>query len=268
MAPTLETLDHCHRAQSYGWPFETLDVFLTGKNALDKAGLAAKLGGKARGGWCFELNEWLALALEGAGFTVRRLLARNVWAPDRPRTHQITLVEVEGALWTADAGFGAQTPREPLKLEEGYERVQDGLPYRVRQSPPGALAEPEAWFVQSRYQGAWKDLYRFTLETASAADFAVGNHYHLTHPASTFADARVVTVPVPGGRRTLVDRTLKTWRTTLDGEVLDQERALTTRGEYADTLAGAFGLTLGGAAIDRLWNLEPSVSRGSRPLPF
>ena len=120
MLPTLKTLETLHRDHSYGWPFETFEVFLTGRNSLDRAGLVEKLSGQRRGGWCFELNEWLALALSDAGFAIRRLMARNAWVPDRPRTHQITLVEVEGQVWTADAGFGAQTPREPMLLEDGF----------------------------------------------------------------------------------------------------------------------------------------------------
>jgi len=268
MAPSLDRLVELHRRHSYGWSFETFDVFLTGTNDLSPAGLTRKLGAR-RGGWCFELNEWLALALEGEGFPVRRLMARNVYAPHRPRTHQISLVEVDGQLWTADAGFGAQTPREPMKLEHGYERIQDGLPYRAVAVPgePGPLGEPPAWVVQSRHQGEWKPLYRFTLETASAADFQVGNHYHLTNPHSSFADARVATRPVPGGRKTLVDHGLKTYETGLDGEVLVAEETIVSRSAYARVLEDLLGIVVSGPGIDRLWNREPSVSRGSAALP-
>lgn len=269
MEPTLPLLETLHRNHSFGWVFESLDVFLSGRNALDQPSLEAKLGDRRRGGWCFELNEWLALALEGAGFPVRRLLARTAVAPGRPRTHQITLVKVGGQAWTADAGFGAQTPREPMLLEDGYERVQDGLPYRMEKRGPGGPSlwdEPDWWVLRCRSEGGWKDLYTFTLESAPAADFALGNHFHLTHPQSSFADARIVTRPVPGGRLTLVDRDLKTWQTGSDGEVLVSVETLPDRSAYADALAGRFGLELSGEAIDRLWNLEPSVSRGNRPL--
>lgn len=267
--PDLSTLEALHHDHSFGLTFETLDVFLSGTNALDKEGLAAKLGRRTRGGWCYELNEWLALDLEAAGFRVRRLLARNAWVSGKPRTHQIGLVAVGDQAWTADAGFGAQTPRQPMLLEDGYERVQDGLPYRMELRPdggPGAWDEPAHWVLRCRSEGQWRDLYAFTLETAPPQDLALGNHFHLTNPTSSFADARVVTRPIPGGRLTLVDRILKTWQTSPDGERLVAEETLATRGSYGDVLFERFGLVLSGAAIDRLWNLEPSVSRGSLPL--
>jgi N-hydroxyarylamine O-acetyltransferase len=258
-----------HHDHSFGWAFENLDVFLSGRNALDPVSLRDKLGARKRGGWCYELNEWLALALMEKGFPARRLLARNLTLSDHPRTHQITLVEAGGELWTADAGCSAKTPRSPMRLEDGFESIQDGLPYRMahlKHPGIGPLVEPGAWVLQMRSHGAWKDLYAFTLESATAADLCVGNHFHLTNPSSHFADARIVSRPSPGGRMTLVDRVLKTWRNTLEGEVLDEERHLETIQAYGETLARCFGLDLPGAAIDRLFALEPSISRGNTPL--
>ena len=268
MAATLSRLEDLHRSHSFTWPFETFDVFLSGTNRLDRAGLEAKLAPGNRGGWCFELNEWLALKLEDEGFRVRRLLARNVRVPDRPRTHQIVLVEAEGELWIADAGFAAQTLREPMKLEAGYERVQDGLPYRLdrRQGASGTMAEPESWVLQVIHEGTWKDTYRFTLETATAEDFALGNHYHLTHPGSSFVDQRVAAMPIEGGRISLADNVFKTFRNTKQGEVLVSQDTLSDRNTYRDLLADQFGVRLDPPALARLWDRRPSVSQGTPPL--
>ena len=269
MRPTLSVLENIHSSHAFGWTFENFDVFLTGRNGLDRPSLTAKLGPGTRGGWCFELNEWLALALEDAGFTVRRLMARSLMAPDRPRTHQICLVQVGDKVWTADAGFGAQTPRGPMKLEDGFEASPDGLTYRMLHRPargPEPFGEPDHWVLTCRWDGDWKDLYQFTLESATPADFATGNHFHLTSPASTFAETRMATKPVPGGRLTLADHTLKHWRNTPAGEVLEDQQTLETKTQYAEVLAGQFGLALENKAIDRLWTLEPSVSRGNNPL--
>ena len=269
MDSPLPLLRQIHRAHAYGWSFENLDVFLSGRNGLDKDSLTAKLGPKTRGGWCFELNEWLALALEGADFKVRRLMARSVFAPDRPRTHQISLVQIGDEVWTADAGFGAQTPRGPMKLEDGFEDNPDGLGYRMEHRPavgPAPFGEPDHWVLSMRWEGGWKALYRFTLESATAADFATGNHYHLTSPGSSFADSRIATKPIPGGRITLADHTLKHWRNTPAGEVLDDQQTLEAKTRYADVLFQRFGLGLEERAVDRLWSLEPSVSRGNPPL--
>jgi N-hydroxyarylamine O-acetyltransferase len=267
MAPTLSQLESLHRAHSFTWAFETFDVFLSGTNRLDRAGLEAKFRPGNRGGWCFELNEWLALRLEDEGFRVRRLLARNVRVPDRPRTHQIVLVEAGGDLWIADAGFAAQTLREPMKLEPGYERIQDGLPYRLdRRAASGSLAEPESWVLQVMQGGEWRDTYRFTLETATAEDFGLGNHFHLTHPGSSFCEQRVVAMPVEGGRISLADQIFKTFRNTSQGEVLVSETVVTDRNSYRDLLADQFRVRLGPDAVARLWERLPSVSRGTPPL--
>ena len=75
-----------------------------------------------------------------------------------------------------------------------------------------------------------------------------------------------MTRPFPGGRLTLVDRVLKTWRNGPDGDGLDTEMELKTLKEYGDVLTQRFGVELPGAAIDRLFALEPSISRGSAPL--
>jgi N-hydroxyarylamine O-acetyltransferase len=267
-SPSLAAFERIHREHSFGWAFENLDVFHTGRNSLDRAGLQAKLEGRKRGGWCYELNEWLSLALQDGGFQLRRLNARNIRISNHPRTHQVALVELEGRAWLADAG-GSQILRAPMRLEDGFERIQDGLPFRVKRHPSaaqGPLAEPETWELQMRGDGGWKGLYQFTLETATAADLALGNHYHLTHPASKFSDTRIVTRPVPGGRLTLGDRILRTWRNTLDGEFLERQEEMETVVAYGDLLGNGFGLDLPGVAIDRLFTLEPSISRGNTPL--
>lgn len=268
MELSLLTLETIHQRHTSTWAFENLDVFLTGRNRLDREGLNAKLGPKTRGGWCFELNEWMTLALEDAGFPVRRLLARNTNIPNRSRTHQIALTEIQNELWIMDGGYGSQTPRAPLKLEDGFICNRDGLSYRMArlQDPRTSLIrEPDSWEVQLQQEGEWKAIYRFTLETATPADMEMGNNFHLTSPTSTFPDARMITKPIPNGRLSLVDRALKTSHYRNE-EVSTTSQEYTCARDYGDALQKHFGLVLSDKAIDRLFNLEPSISRGNAPL--
>ena len=71
-----DRLEALHRAQVYTIPFENFDILLGRGIALEPEALVDKLVHRRRGGYCFELNGLLRLALEASGFEVRRLLAR------------------------------------------------------------------------------------------------------------------------------------------------------------------------------------------------
>src|SRR5260221_10485109 len=93
----LATLTSIHALQPAAIPFENLDPLLGRPVTLDLAGLQAKLVQGRRGGYCFELNSLLAVALEALGFSVIRLAARVRWRapPERPvgaRTHMLLRV--------------------------------------------------------------------------------------------------------------------------------------------------------------------------------
>lgn len=248
-------------------PFENLAIFLTGTVSLEPTELSKKLVHSKRGGWCFEQNAILSLTLQVLGFRHRSLMARNVLVADRPRTHQIVLVEAEEKLYLCDVGFGGIVLRAPLELKHGAEAVQDGLPFRLEERrTPADLAEGPYWILQVMHESAWKDIYRFTLETATPADFAVGNHYHVSSSRSSFPTARIVTMPTPGGRASLTDRRLRLHRNTPQGEILVEEREIDSPDAYARVLSETFALSLSTEEVRVLYALEPAknlVNSGS-----
>ena len=63
-APDWEGLRHLHHAQFFSIPFENLDIQLGQLIKLDSRSLIDKLIYKQRGGYCFELNGLLLMALE------------------------------------------------------------------------------------------------------------------------------------------------------------------------------------------------------------
>jgi N-hydroxyarylamine O-acetyltransferase len=56
--------------------------------------------------------------------------------------------------------------------------------------------------------GAWADMYAFSLEPQEPVDFEVVNHYMATHPLSRFVQTLTVQRVGPDERRLLVNRDL------------------------------------------------------------
>jgi N-hydroxyarylamine O-acetyltransferase len=168
-------------------PFENLDIMLRRPIALSPDGLAAKLVSRRRGGYCFELNSLLGLALSALGFEQRPLLARVRLGRPRdqptPKTHQLQLVQLEGAPWVADAGFGLGLPSAPLPLVEG-EREQQGV--RLRLERGRDAVGHEQWTLQQRASEDWTDVYQFDLGTVLPIDIELANHFTATYPKSPF----------------------------------------------------------------------------------
>jgi N-hydroxyarylamine O-acetyltransferase len=81
--PTLDTLRQLHLAHVSSVPFENLDIPRR-PIVLDEAALFAKIVGRRRGGFCYELNGLFAALLRELGFRVTLLSARVPNAEGRP----------------------------------------------------------------------------------------------------------------------------------------------------------------------------------------
>ncbi|MGV9708525.1 arylamine N-acetyltransferase family protein [Streptomyces sp. NPDC003483] len=216
----LPTLRGVHRAHALSLPFENLEPLSGTAPSLAPADLMAKLVRSPRGGYCYEHNTLLRLALEGLGLTVTGLAGRVVLgAPSvesRPRTHMMLRVTVPGdpRPYLADVGFGAAGALlEPVPLVTGEEFEGAGRRHRFVPLPhDGPL---ELWALQA-YDGAardWVSQYAFTLEPFAASDFEVFNWHVATNPRSPFT------------RRPYLQRTTAERQLALDGAVLVETRA-------------------------------------------
>jgi N-hydroxyarylamine O-acetyltransferase len=151
---------------------------------LEIGALQEKLVARRRGGYCFEHNSLFAAVLDQLGFRVTRLSARVVWmatpgAPPSPRTHMLLSVDVGGAAFVADVGFGGCVALLPLRFDAGPAQPEPGAPMR--------LSAADGSYTLSVLTGAeWRDAYRFTREPCVPADYEVANWYTSTHPASHF----------------------------------------------------------------------------------
>lgn len=234
---TLETLRVVHLLHPLAIPFENLDVILRRGVQLDAASLQDKLIRRGRGGYCFEQNMLMSAALRGLGFDVTYLTGRvRYGVPDTVATsltHMLLKVDVAGAAYIVDVGFGGNTMTGPLRLDAKGEQATPHELFRLTASAGGYLAE-------AMIRGAWTPLYGFTLEPQHLPDIELGNWYMATHPKSRFSTELVVARATPQGRLALSNNQLAIHRLNATSE----RRVLQTESELRDALTGLFGLTL------------------------
>lgn len=232
LQPVPTVLEAIHLAHATHIPFENLDILLGRPIALDLASLQAKLVAGGRGGYCFEQNLLFSAMLQRLGFTVTHLAARVIYPSGRklPRTHILLRVDVAGATWLADVGFGLEGLLLPVPFVGGREARQFGWTYRV-------VEANGEWTMQSLRDRAWTDLYAFSLEPQLAVDFEPANHYTATHPDSRFVRTLTVQLPTPEVRYRLRNREL-----VLDRGGTVTRRELADDDELLSVLAEVFGL--------------------------
>jgi N-hydroxyarylamine O-acetyltransferase len=227
----VETLKSLHRAHLDAIPFENLDIQMGGSVALDAEALQAKLVRRRRGGYCFEHNTLLSMALRSIGFVLETCEARvrqNAAGAVRPRTHMVLRVRVDGNDWLADVGFGGDGLLEPIALDGGT-TVQGGVPYRV--SPEQSLR-----VLQRFIAGGWEDLYAVLPDPVYPIDLEAGNWFTSTHPHSPFV-LNLTAQRMSGGTRHIL-RNL-TYSTARGTEVHTRQ---IERSELIPLLRGIFGI--------------------------
>lgn len=206
-APDLHTLRQVHLLQPCAIPFENLDVLLGRRILLDDDCVFEKLVTAGRGGYCYEQNALLRLALLEIGFQVEDLAARvMITHPERmpARTHRLQLVTVAQERWLADVGFGGKTLTAPLRFELNSEQTTPHGVYRLTRLE-------EDYLLSLREADEWLPLYRFDLQRQYAVDFDVANHYVATWPESHFRHHLMLCLHVNDGSTiTLNNRQLTT----------------------------------------------------------
>jgi N-hydroxyarylamine O-acetyltransferase len=205
-----EGLQELHAAQAFSIPFENLDILLGRTLSLAPEDLIAKLIHQRRGGYCFELNGLLCLALQSLGFTVRPLLASVVYGLASPsaHTHEVLVVTIAGSEWLADVGFGGPGLCVPIPMIADQITEQYGESYRLTRDPE------YGWILQKADKAdSYINLYCFKeKERTLDVDIEMANHYTSTWPASIFRLQRMLALRKPWGRVTLSDMDLTIYR--------------------------------------------------------
>lgn len=199
-----ECLKALHRAQHTSMPFENFDICLGRSIHLDPESIFEKLVRHQRGGYCFELNGLLLMALKAFGFEARPLLGRvHVSGTPTGRSHQNTLVSIEDQRWIVDLGFGAESPPMPIPLVYNKPVTFQHQTYRLMDS------ELFGYMLQKKQDERWKNLYSFDLGYVFEMDIKYGNYYTSTHPDSFFKSARMASIPTDNGLLTLYNYKFK-----------------------------------------------------------
>lgn len=237
IAPTTATLDLLHALHPAVIPFENLGPLLGEPVLLDQSSLERKLLAERRGGYCFEHNLLLLRVLQDLDFNARPLLARVVWNDptgiDRPPSHLLLLVEINGQSYIADVGFGGLTLTAPLRLRADAEQATPHETFRLTGGDP-------YWTLEARIGEDWRALYVFGLDSVSELDIAPINLALSSDAASPFTRELRVAL-APSGRRLKLHNTGFTIQ-PVDGEA--EKRTLSSVDELRTVLASEFGLNL------------------------
>lgn len=246
-APTLAVLRELHRLHPFAIAFENLDPFTGRRVAIDIDSIVAKLVDQRRGGYCFEHNTLFAHALARFGFSVMPLAARVLFgrAPDAVTacTHMLLRVDIDGAPWIADVGFGGVTLCAPLALMSREEQPTPHEPARINERDDGS-----AYALTVKIGDAWKPVYRFDMRKTEPVDYEVSNWYTSTSPDVLFTNHLLACRPLAEGRATLFNDRYS----ECDRQWRRRERTLGSAHELDACLRERFGIDTNGFDIDAL----------------
>ena len=229
---THETLAGLQYAHTGHIPFENLDVLLGRPVRLDLDGVQAKLVRDRRGGYCFEHATLFAAVLEAIGFQPVRHAGRVVLfdpVTESPRTHMFLTVDLGGARFIVDPGFGPFGSRVLVPLEEGK---PDGATHWLTR-------DGGRWTLHLTRDGRPIQGWVTTLEQEYPVDFELANHYIATHPASPFVSRIMLSAVTPDGRINIMNREV----TVISGNEARSEH-LPDRAALRGLLLDHFGIDL------------------------
>ncbi|NKC21713.1 MULTISPECIES: arylamine N-acetyltransferase family protein [Pseudoalteromonas] len=167
--------------------FSSINAMYGERLLLDEQPLFERLVSGKQGGYCFEHNKVAFLALQQLGFNVRPVLGRVMLngSLTNPRSHRITLLELDGEQYLVDVGFGVKSPRAPININQAL-TIQGQQTYQVQKTADTVkvtlLEEGEAPLT----------LYHVDLAEVFESDCEVAHFYSHQHPEAAFVNNLVV----------------------------------------------------------------------------
>ena len=229
--PTLKFIAKMLQQNLFNIPFENLDVQAGKIVSLIPKEIVDKLVHQNRGGYCYEVNGLLALALQKLGISCYFTAARSMTYPTkRPRTHLVVIAKIEGNTYLLDTGFGSNGIRLPMDLSQtNQEIVQDGQTYKLEK-------KGSDFNLYALVQETWLPQYSFKKQAYEYIEFSLANYYNSTHPNSIFVKAPLIVLFNPEGKKVLSGNVIKHY---VNGEM--SEKVFDSM-EYAAILKEVFGL--------------------------
>ncbi len=231
--PSFDSLRRLHLAHLQAVPFEDLSIHVGEPIVLDVGALVDKVVRRRRGGFCYELNGAFAGLLEALSFEVTMLEAGVVFDGGKegpPFDHMTLRVDIDGASWLADVGFGACF-FVPLPLDDRTDHDDPGGVFRISAHGDGELELSKNGVPE----------YRFRPGPHVLADYEAMCRFHQTSPESHFTHNSLCSLPLDGGHGRVSMR-YRTLIITRDGERTEQE--LTTADEVRHAYLKWFGIEL------------------------
>lgn len=197
--------------------FENIDIVLKKTNSMSPSDVEKKLVDDLRGGYCWEQNTLLRIALEELGYEVTPVMCRVRWGqaadsdceePNTPFDHLALIVRVQDQegdgksnCFLADVGFAGTNSIHPINLGIGFEPQDfpEGL-FRVVPS------KHEDFHVLEKLQASrndpeaeeWRPLYEWREESAPWVDQECSNWYSCTYPTHLFTNTFFVCKVIVG----------------------------------------------------------------------
>ncbi|MDR8729385.1 arylamine N-acetyltransferase family protein [Burkholderia pseudomultivorans] len=246
--PTLDVLRRLHLLHPQAIPFENLNPLTGARVALDLPAVVDKLVARRRGGYCFELNKLFYAALTRIGFRVTPLIARVRWM--RPpevvtaQTHMLLRIDLDGAVWLADIGFGSATLTAPLRFAPGERQLTPHGAFRVVTAPVA-----DEFDMQCEAPDGWLTTYRFSLKPAEWIDYEAANWFTSTYPESIFVNDLIACRVLPGSRAALFNTAL----TLRDASGAGRTVTLDNAADWGACLRDTIGIDTAGFDLDALF---------------
>jgi N-hydroxyarylamine O-acetyltransferase len=242
IAPTLQTLEQLHQLHPAAIPFENLDPLMAVPVRLEPRNLEQKLLFERRGGYCLEQNLLFKAMLEDLGYGVTGLAARVNWGrpadEERPLSHMVLMVDISGARYLCDVGFGVATLTAPLRLKADTEQATPHETFRLSGGDP-------AWRLEIMIGNEWRPVYSFETDEQSLDDYVRLNDFMQSD--TNFRDNLIAARSDRGRRVTLRNGELRIHPTGGESE----RRRLATVAEVREVLTTLFGIALpGGDKLD------------------
>lgn len=183
----LSMLSAVMEAHSRMIAFENCDVVLGKTISMAREDVQRKLVFSERGGYCFEQNTLLLMALEALGFSVVPILCRVRWnkyddadGPNTTFTHFALKVALDQGEYLADVGFAGTNSIAPVALGSAEPQLLPEGQFRVVVGRPGYQS------LELLVKHEWRALYTWRDEPAALVDQECANWYSCTYPKARF----------------------------------------------------------------------------------
>lgn len=234
LSESLESLRILQRKHLLNVPFENLDIHWNRRIDLDPASFVAKIVGRRRGGFCYELNGAFNELLRELGFRTRFVSARVADGRGgfgREYDHLAIIASVGDSEYLSDVGFG-EFAASPISLEPEIEHFDEVGVFKIRPAFDGTFD------VVKRVADEWTNEYRFSVQGRALGEFTRMSDFHQTSPESNFTRSKLCSIMTPDGRITLTDRSL----TVAAGE-LRTETPIVSEADFNEKLLQEFAIS-------------------------